>query len=189
MKEFLDGLVAFIGGAGGAVVLLTPGFIMSRVLSRDVAGPELGERTFLATIAAGSLLVHAAALAWTVPLFANEFDRFPNLDASDYMSVLAWVVVVLFLGPAVLGGALAHLAERTSGPVNAILEWFGLSAIQRKADAWTWTFGKLSRAKHGRWLQVRLRDGETYLAAFGSNSFVSSDPRLRDVYLEETWDL
>lgn len=187
--DSISGVLTLAGGIGGGVLLLTPGYVLSRILSRGVIGPELGERSFLASIASGSIAVHVIALPWTVPLARNEFQRFPNLDAVDYLSLVTWMSVVLFLLPAFLGAAVAHAVDTTWTPVGAVLGWLGISRVQRTADAWTWVFADLSRRKEARWLQVRLRDGRAYLAAFGSNSLVSSDSRLRDMYLEETWDL
>src|SRR5260221_12613537 len=102
-KDPVDGLVAFLGGVGAAGMLLTPGYILSKVFSRGVRGPELGERAFIATSAIGAILTHVVVLFWTIPLFRNLLTRFPDFDTKDYLSLLAWTTVSLFLLPPFLG--------------------------------------------------------------------------------------
>lgn len=188
-KELVDGVIAFIGGVGAATMILTPGYVLSKAFSRGVRGPELGERAFIATSAVGAILTHIMLLFWTIPLFKNLIARFPDFDASDYLSLLAWTAVAVFALPAFLGALLAWVSETSWPQLEAILQWFGVSAAQRTAEAWTSIFSRLSREGDGQWLQVRLRNGRSYLAAFGSRSFISSDARLRDIYLEQIWDL
>ena len=188
-RELVDGAIAFIGGVGAATMILTPGYVLSKVFSRGVRGPELGDRAFIATSAVGAILTHILLLFWTIPLFKNLIARFPDFDAPDYLSLVAWTAVAVFALPAFLGALFAWVSETPWPPLEAALQWFGISAVQRTTEAWTSIFSRLSREGDGQWLQVRLRSGRSYLAAFGSRSFISSDARLRDVYLEQIWDL
>ena len=188
-KGVFDGLIAFLGGVGVAALLLTPGYVLSKVFSRGVRGPELGERAFIAASAVGAILTHVIVLFWTLPLFKSLVERFPNFDARDYLSLVAWTAVVMFGLPALLGAVLAAISETQWRPVESVLQWFGVSASQRTVEAWTAIFSRLERDGQTQWLQLRLKNGRSYLAAFGSKSFISSDARLRDVYLEQIWDL
>jgi len=89
-----------------------------------------------------------------------------------------------------LGGISARITDVRAGAVLPILEWFGLSTAKRTSEAWTWIWGELSRNKEGRWVKVILKgDGGAYLGAFGTNSLVSSDAQIRDIYLEQKWEL
>jgi hypothetical protein len=92
--------------------------------------------------------------------------------------------------PATIGALAARLADSQTGPIHGLLTWYGVSSEQRTAEAWNWIFGRLSRNGQARWLQVRKKDGGgTYLGLFARESLVSSDARVRDVFLEYTWDL
>lgn len=188
-KEFVDGVIAFVGGVGGAAILLAPGYVVSKVFSRGVRGPDLSDPSFIATTALGAILTHVLALAWTLELFRAEVGRFPDLERSDYLWLIAWTVLTLLLLPTLIGAAFAWILDAEWRPANAVLHWLGISSTQRTTEAWTWAFGRLSRRRDRRWLQIRLKNDRSYLAAFGSASFISSDARLGDVYLEQIWDL
>ena len=190
----IEALTALIGGLGGTILLLMPGYVLGKVYSRGVRGPELPDQVFIATTAIGGVVTHTLMLWWTI-LLANDLRR--TLEAGSirealalYPVLLAWVVVVLFLLPAFIGGLAARVTDTRDGKLLAIVEWLGLSTAKRTAEAWTWIWGELSRSSEGTWVKVILKDdGGAYLGPFGTNSLVSSDARFRDIYLEQKWEL
>ena len=190
----IETLTTFLGGLGGTILLLMPGYVLSKVYSRGIRGPELSEQVFVATTAMGGVITHTLMLWWTILLFGDLRSAFQSGSTAALISlfpaVIAWVVVVLFLLPAFLGGIAARITDVRAGAVVPILEWFGLSTAKRTSEAWTWIWGELSRNKEGRWVKVILKgDGGAYLGAFGTNSLVSSDAQIPDIYLEQKWEL
>lgn len=190
--ESLSALGAFLGGIGGTIVLLMPGYIFSHVFSRGIRGPELSDRVFVASAAIGGLATHVLMGWWTLPLLetaVNDLRSGVGL-VRHYLPISLWVLAVLFAVPAVLGALAAWLTDIREGPWYRLMSWLGLSTDRRTSEAWNWIFGELSRRREGVWLKIHLRGGAaTYLGAFGTNSLVSSDARVRDVYLERKWDL
>jgi hypothetical protein len=190
----IEALTTLIGGLGGTILLLMPGYVLGKVYSRGVRGPELSEQIFIATTAIGGVLTHALMLWWTI-LLLGDLRRAIDAGSSAalvslYPLILGWVFVVLFLLPAFLGGLAARITDTRDGRLLSIVEWFGLSTSKRTAEAWTWIWGELSRSGEGAWIKVILKDDAgAYLGAFGTNSLVSSDARIRDIYLEQKWEL
>ncbi len=174
----IEALTTLLGGLGGTILLLMPGYVLGQVYSRGVRGPELSEQVFIATTAIGGVLTHALMLWWTI-LLVNDIRRAVDVGSigslvSLYPVFLAWVLVVLFLLPAVIGGVAARITDTRDGRLLTVVEWFGLSTAKRAAEAWTWIWGELSRNDEGTWVKVILKDDEgAYLGPFGTNSLVS----------------
>jgi hypothetical protein len=139
----IESLTAFLGGLGGTILLLMPGYVLSRVYSRGVRGPELAEQVFIATTGMGGVVTHILMLWWTIPLALDlrKAVEGPN-QARDllglYPWLLLWVLVVLFGFPAMLGGVAARAVDVRVGPLFRLVEWFGVSTTRRTAEAWTW---------------------------------------------------
>ena len=170
--------------------MLVPGYVLGKTFSRGVRGPELSDQAFVATAAVGGILTHAVALPLTVRVAKDFAAALPTNDTGPYLPLAAWAILVLLVFPATIGALAARVADSQSGPIHGLLTWYGVSSEQRVAEAWNWTFGRLSRNGEARWLQVRKKGGGgTYLGLFGRQSLVSSDARVRDMFLEYTWDL
>jgi hypothetical protein len=50
-------------------------------------------------------------------------------------------------------------------------------------SAWDWKFGSLSPS----WVIVTLKNDHKIYGFLGNKSFISSDPKERDVYIEQVW--
>jgi hypothetical protein len=109
-------------------------------------------------------------------------DVVAGWEDAGFWKPLAWLAVI-FLGPAVLGGALGLNAQM--GFVRRLANWFGMHPVHVMPTAWDWKFS--SAGEH--WVLVTLKD-ETKFAGFcGVGSFMSSDPNERDIYIEKVFDL
>lgn len=189
---FFEALTTFLGGLGGTLLLLTPGYVLGRTFSRSVLGPELSERALIAAMALGGLVTHVLMLFWTIPLaraVVQESSTGDELSSGLLVQLGAWTIVVLMLVPALLGLLLSIVSEaRSPRWLFRLLKRAGLSSVTRTAEAWNWIFSELDRTDTGSWVRVRLKDNAgIYLGKFGHDSFAASDANLRDLYLEETW--
>lgn len=184
-------IVALFGGIGGTIVLLTPGYVMARTFGRGVRSAELAGAAFVAGTAVGGVVIHALFLLWTARMFASTRDAFAAgvapTDLSLYFGVIAWVVVVMLLAPAIGGAGWAHLTDSRNPRIEAGFAWFGLSTAKRTAEAWIWAFHELERTHAGAHVTVWLKDGSTLTGTLGANALASSDARVRDLYLDQTW--
>jgi hypothetical protein len=204
--DFVEGLTTFLGGVGGTVVLLMPGYILSRALRRGVRVPDATDLIFVATTAIGGLITHILFLPWTLALareitlvFNTWADKLNAINASvakgeisrvalpdlPYAEIALWTFIVLIVAPAILGSAIAFAAARFSGPWQGITDRLGLTPSLRPERAWTWTFSKLYDANLGAWVRVRMKDEDkVYIGQFGDQSMASSDPANPDIYFQ-----
>jgi hypothetical protein len=182
-------LIAFLGGLGGTVVLLMPGYVLGSVYSRGIRGPAVSDRAFVAVSALGGLATHLLGLPITVPLIRGTVRD--GLDHHIWF-LAAGAAVVLLVLPAVIGAGLGILAEgrvpfsNREAPswLMRLLNNLGLTVSVRTQEAWNWVFHRRQAA----WVRIRLKGDEgIILGKFGKDSFASSDANLRDIYLQELW--
>ena len=93
----------------------------------------------------------------------------------------------MLFAPAVFGAMWAHLTDRREPMIEDLFSWFGLSAAKRTADAWIWSVHEMERKHAGAHVTVHLKDGSKVIGTFGSDAPASSDARVRDLCLEQTW--
>lgn len=193
VNEVLGSAATLLGGIGGTVLLVAPGYVMGRVYNRGVRGPELGDQAFLAAAALGGVLTHALLLWWTVPLWSEVLRAVSvgaSLSSAVYLQIAVWTGVVLLVAPASIGAICAHVVDiEPRFRIWRLLDIYNLTTTRRTAESWIWIFSRLHRSQVRRWLKVRLKDGRSYLGVFAGDSFASSDARVRDLYLQEWWDL
>ena len=82
--------------------------------------------------------------------------------------------------PALLGFLLGVVSQKEL--IYRALRWIGLNPIHRILTAWDWKFSDMS----GEWVLVTLKDGTRIGGLCGRDSFISSNPDERDLYIEST---
>jgi hypothetical protein len=177
-----DTLVALFGGIASTVLLLMPGYLLGAVYSRQVHGPPLPDRSFIAASAVGGIAVHFLAFDWTVDLARKVVaDGFaPHAYAIAY-----WCVGVLLVLPVILGLIISWLSDRTSPRwVHRVMSALGLATSIRTREAWNWVF---RRQRSGTYVRVTTTENRHILGKFNTASFASSDATMRDIYIEELW--
>jgi hypothetical protein len=187
----VGGILALLGGLGGTILFLMPGYILAKVYGRNVQAPEINGSTFVASSAIGGVITHLVMLGWTVPLaealVSDARDGKGFLSVAHYLQSAVWIAAVLLLVPAVLGFALSWLTEAERPRWwAALMRRAGLASTLRTGQAWDWRFRSLQR--EGAWVRIRLKNDQgVFFGPFGTRSVASSDPRRRDIYLEEIW--
>ena len=97
-------------------------------------------------------------------------------------STWAWFGLV-FVGPVVLGLLLGINVQKDL--VRRFLNWFGLYPVHAIPTAWDWKFSGMEE----QWVLVTLKDGTRLAGLYGSQSFTSSTPGERDMYIERVYDI
>jgi len=104
-----------------------------------------------------------------------------DLSAGFQRALFWWILVALC--PAVFGLLLGVGSQQ--GWLRWLAHKIGLRPIHTVPVAWDWKFGSCRGAC---FIMVTLASGETVSGIFGMNSFASSDPSERDIYIEELYD-
>ena len=153
---------------------LVPGIIVLFVRSQFVTGRIPSHTAALLSYLTVSVIYYALAFPFIVILL--------SFNIPSYSKVLAWIALVL-LGPAALGFLLGINIQKNM--FHRVLIWCGLNPIHVIPTAWDWKFGSMT----DQWVLVTLKDGTRFAGYCGSESFMSSDPTERDIYIERIYDL
>lgn len=161
-----------------AIFFLVPGYIFLTFRNQFVAGQDrLGSEQLLAFITYSAL--NLALFGWILFAIPRRAD--------DWVVVLTWVFVLL-IGPAVLGFVSGMWTQKEWG--GRLYEFFGLSLVHPTARSWDWVFHRVDPC----FVLVTLKDGSQCAGYWGVNaagtqSFASSDPKERDLYISQVFEI
>lgn len=97
-------------------------------------------------------------------------------------NVWAWFCLI-FAGPAVLGLLLGINIQKNL--FHRMLQYCRLKLVHAVPTAWDWKFGYMAP----QWVFATLKDGTSFAGFFGPESFMSSDPEERDIYIQWVYDI
>lgn len=169
MPDFqsLDNLYMILG-------FLVPGLIVLFVRSQFITGRRPPHATVLLSYLTVSIIYYALAL----PLV----DLVQSIQEPGYGKSLAWFGLV-FVGPAIFGLFLGINIQK--GLFRRFLKWIHLNPVHVMPTAWDWKFGGMGE----QWVLVTLKDGTRFAGFCGEDSFMSSDPAERDIYIQWVYDI
>jgi hypothetical protein len=155
------------------LIFSVPGIIAlyfrAQFLSGRLPTPSEGAISYI-TI---SLAYHAIAYPAAKPLYQSG-----SLEGWYW---LGWLILI-FIGPAVLGFVLGLNTRK--GWTKKLAARLGINTIHPVNCAWDWRFGNCSDS----WVIVTLKDGTKWYGYMGMESFMSSEPNERDIYIEGVYD-
>lgn len=153
---------------------LVPGLVILYVRSQFLTGRMQAQKEALLAYFALSVVwwgVSLPVVTWLLgqPLVAAERPG-------------TWLLLT-FAGPAIIGILLGVNASK--GWTRRLLAVVGLQLVHVMPTAWDWKFEGMSAS----WVLVTLKDGTRFAGFCGSDSFISSDPQERDIYIQRIYDL
>lgn len=95
---------------------------------------------------------------------------------------LGWLTLA-FVMPALMGFGIGWAAQ--NGFVYKAMRALRLKPIHITPTAWEWRLGQCE----SEWVVVTLKNGNAYGAECASESFISTEPGERDLYLQCTYDI
>ena len=156
-----------------ALGCLVPGMIVLFIRSQFVRGQSPRSSTAILHYFSVSIIYFAVALPvlnyWIVP-------------SSQSFNMLSWLLLI-FVGPVILGILLGANIQKDL--LRRLLERCKLKVVHSVPTAWDWKFSALNE----HWVLVTLKDGTRFGGYYGSNSFASSDPNERDIYIQWIYDI
>ena len=151
--------------------LLLPGFIALGVRAQFIGGfsPSQSKENFVAYVAFSSvynsLVVRFAKPEW--------------ITDSTF-----WFLVIFIFLPAFFGLLLGINVQRNFS--RGVLTRIGIHTTHAFPTAWDWVF---SRGVSEQLVLVTLKDGTQFSGLFGLESFASSIPNERDLYIQWLYDI
>ncbi len=156
------------------LVFIVPGFIILFVRSQFMTG----------RISSNSKEAILSYLTVTV-IYSSLVSILVDLTGLTLRpaSGLVWFGLFVFLVPIVLGLLLGINSQKDF--VRDLLKRCRLKLVHPIPTAWDWKFSRMSP----QWIRVTLKDNTHFTGLCSSESFISSDPNERDIYIEKVYDL
>ena len=153
---------------------IVPGLIVLFVRSQFVTGRIPSHSAALLNYLTVSVIYYALALPFV--------DIVMSIHEPGYRKALAWFTLV-FAGPALLGLLLGVNVQKNL--FRRFLQWCRLNPVHVMPTAWDWKFSGMTY----QWVLVTLKDGTRFAGFCGPESFMSSDPTERDIYIQRIYDI
>ena len=150
------------------LMFIVPGLIILSIRSQYVTGRRPSHSAALLSYLVASAFYYALIL--------------PFVDFAERPGVWAWFFLVL-VGPTVVGLLLG--IEIQFDLLRTFLRWCHLNPVHSIPTAWDRKFGKMG----SQWVLVTLKNGTTFAGYCDEDSFMSSDPTERDIYISWLYDL
>ena len=159
------------------IMAVTPGFIIVFVRSQLVSGRIL-------PYPAGFLLYLTVSTIYWAVLFLSADVLIVNRIWWDgaTLGTLRWFVFLVFI-PVIVGAVTEVVSNKTI--LYKTLKKIRLNPIHPTPSAWDWTFSDLNE----QYIVVKLNNGSMFGGFLGADSFISSDPDERDLFIEEIFDI
>ena len=165
--NYIDKLYLVLG-------FLVPGLVVLFVRSQFVTG----RRPSHSAAALSYFTLSVIYYALTLPLLHLALST----TGTWYAQLAAWILLIL-VGPAGLGLLLGLNVQKNW--LRRILQRFGLKVVHPIPTAWDWKFGRSGY----EWVLVTLKDGTRFGGFCGPESFMSSDPGERDIYIQWIYEI
>lgn len=152
---------------------VVPGIVALYVRAQFLTGrmPPLADGIVAYVIL--SLIYHAIIL----PIYGTVFFR-----STFQWKAGAWLLL-LFILPASIGALLGLNIRK--GWIKGILKKARISTVHPVNAAWDWRFGDCGHC----YVLAVLKDGTTWAGYLGPESFMSSDPRERDIFIQQVYEV
>lgn len=174
---------------GTALLILVgfvlPGFVAVLIKERiyEVRGEESGFDRLLTT-------AYYSVLVWTLPTVTavgagvdrGDLERFFSGRSPLWITALVGASVLLALPASSAYGAWRWT---TSSSRQTLLGRLGIGRAHRVPSSWDWAF----ETGGDLFLVVTLKDGSRIAGYYGERSHSGYGTKLRDLFLEERWDL
>ncbi len=156
------------------LIFIVPGLIIQFVRAQFLTGrtPKHSESILSHLIL--SLVYFAFVLPFSKLLISVEYNWTGE--------ILLWLAILL-LGPVVFGLIIGLVTQKEW--IKKIGNKIGISTVHVIPSAWDWKFGRMQE----QYIMVTLKNGSKIAGFCGKESFISSDPNERDLYIERIYDL
>ena len=154
--------------------LIVPGVIITDVRAQFISGKIEKIRN--------SILAYLTLTIIYYGIIGPLIDYIISIGYGLFKFFLWWCIIII--GPAIFGVVLGLSAQYGWGRWLAA-KW-RLRVVHATPTSWDWRFASCTNP---RFVVVTLADGSTVAGIFGTNSFASTEPTERDLYIQEIMDI
>lgn len=102
-------------------------------------------------------------------------------EITDPMGAGLWFLLI-FLGPMIFGSLLGLISKKEI--IRRILHKIKINSVHTMPTAWDWKFGNMKE----QLVIVTLKDDTKFAGYCGRESFMSSEPSERDIFIQKIYD-
>jgi len=103
-------------------------------------------------------------------------------NIADLLRTGLWFLII-FVGPMAFGIVLGLIAKTEI--IRRLLNKIGINPVHTMPTAWDWKFGNMRE----HLVLLTLKDDTRFAGYCGRDSFMSSDPSERDIYIQKIYNL
>ncbi|MCF6285147.1 MAG: DUF6338 family protein, partial [Candidatus Hydrogenedentes bacterium] len=157
------------------LIFILPGFILQSTVGAFV--PQSKETGVGAALQFLKLSLFNLAVCFPLIYLLRASDFFLQ---NANRSLVAWFAVLVIV-PSVIGVGLGLLHQKNI--LRSLVQLVGFSMTSPIPTSWDYIFSKTPAV----WVLVTLKDGSQVGGLWGSDSFASSNPNERDLYIERVF--
>ena len=159
------------------LTFLVPGFITDGVLSSFQTRKSEEFQVTLLRLFTFSVINYAV---WSWLIYLLVFTQY--FKEHEIGSAVLWLCIIL-IAPIILAIALGYASQKEWS--RKFYQSIGLRTKHITPTGWDWHFEQQRR----EWVLITLNDGSTVSGLFEHNSYASSDPSERDLYVEQLYKI
>lgn len=173
IKVGLNTLIESFDAVVYTCIFLLPGFIIKSVIDTLIPSEKSNDIKYFFSCLSYSI-INCAIWSWIYILITK-------LQTGH--SVVYWLLflIVTIVGAVILALSIGIIKQKKL--INLLFFKFKINKKQPEPTAWDYFFAKQEEA----WVIVTLKSGKTVYGKYSVNSFASSIPEERDIYIEKTY--
>ena len=161
-----------------AIAFLIPGFVVTSITKRVI---PIVDKEYKTIILENFIYSFLNIFLWSIPIY----KIYLNIEWWHENYALLWIVglLIIFLSPIVI--AMIIILFNKYEIYRKICEYFNISSIDTEPSAWDFKFKQIEC----EWVSITLSDKRTIAGFIGRNSFISSNSKERDLYIDEVYEI
>lgn len=161
-----------------AIAFLIPGFIITNIIRRVI--PKV-DKDYKTSVLENFIYSFLNIFLWAIPIY----KIYINIEWWNKKILLLWLVclLIIFLSPIIIAAVIIIFYQKEV--FRKLCQYFNISSIDTEPSAWDFKFKRID----GEWIIITLKDKTTIGGYIGVNSFISSNCKERDLYIDEQYEI
>lgn len=161
-----------------AIAFLIPGFIITNIIRRVI--PKV-DKDYKTNVLENFIFSFLNIFLWAIPIY----KIYINIEWWNKKILLLWLVclLIIFLSPIIIAAVIIIFYQKEM--FRRLCQYFNVSSIDTEPSAWDFKFKQIEN----EWVIITLKDETTIEGYIGVNSFISSNCKERDLYIDEQYKI